>query len=134
MPRSVPVESRVGAAGAAVVAASGPADVEDVDEVAGSGSATAAGNSSTPRSSRNVGTTRTAIAAMATTLSAPTYTRGQRQRNHDSTNQPARSTAFTTSARVLCTADVNAFGWTTNMTAIPPNSTTWGSKSENRLT
>src|SRR4051812_27050454 len=98
MPRRVPVESRVGAAGAVVVAASGPADV---DEVAGAGSATAAGNSSTTRSSRNVGTTRTAIAAMATTLSTPTYTRGQRQRNHDSTTQPARSTAFTTSARVL---------------------------------
>ena len=98
------------------------------------GSATAAGNSSTTRSSRNVGTTRTAIAAIATTLSTPTYTRGQRQRSHDSATQPARSTAFTTSARVLCTAEVNALGWTINMTAIPPNSTTCGSRSQNRFT
>ena len=44
----------------------------------------------------------------------------------ESSSQPVRSTALTTIARVLCTPDVIAFGCATNITAIPPNSRTWG--------
>ena len=99
------------------------------------GSATAAGKSSTTFVSRSVGTTRTAIATTAITLSTPTYTRGQRQSTHESSAHPANRMPFTTSARVLWTAEVNALGWTISMTTIPPNSTTWGTaKSTQRFT
>ncbi len=93
MPRSAPVDTRTGAAGAVPVV-SGTSATGSVDGAVGS--ATAAGNSSTTFVSKIVGSTSTPIAIAATTLSRATYARGRRQSTYDSSAQPASSSTWGT--------------------------------------
>ena len=88
------------------------------------------GNASTTFLSTSVGTTSTTTAAIASTertaARAGTLRSTRGRITNDSSSQPASSTAFTTTARVLITPDLTAFGCTTSITSIPPNRITWG--------
>src|SRR5262245_50412558 len=138
MPRKVPVDSRTGC-GAALVAGgasvSPPAGgvVVPVSCIAASG----IGNASTTFLSRNVGTTSTTTAPIASTVNTPERTHvfftSRGSTTNERRSQPPSSTALTTTARVLIKPERTAFGCTTSMTSMPPNRITCGTARTRKL-